>query len=151
MGSGRVDLHAAALAGLVMDETYSDFIDANPDLGGDVKTLNLPALRNVDCKPQCSWQRTVRNTLGVPSEWSASASSQSPDVVLEVSPASFAFTGDTTETVTLTITAIPQGDLGGSIVFGDVTLVENAAQAPEAHLSVAVSGSTQLFADGFEP
>jgi subtilisin family serine protease len=42
VGTGRVDLTKAALAGLVMDETTQHFIDANPNAGGDPKTLNVP-------------------------------------------------------------------------------------------------------------
>jgi subtilisin family serine protease len=35
VGTGRVDLTKAALAGLVMNETTQHFIDANPNTGGD--------------------------------------------------------------------------------------------------------------------
>lgn len=150
VGSGRVDLSAAALAGVVMDESVADYLAADPASGGDVKTLNLPGLRNLSCKPQCSWQRTLRNTLGSASSWTVTTASANPDVAIQVSPSTFSFTGDTAETVTLTITAVPQADLSDTIAFGEVVLTEDTAQAPEAHLTVAVSGSTQLFSDRFE-
>ena len=56
VGSGRVDLTKAALAGLTMDETYANFVAADPAATppGDVKKLNLPLLRNMTCNPNCN-------------------------------------------------------------------------------------------------
>ena len=51
-----------------MDETFANYLAADPATGGDVKTLNLPAVRDMDCTPNCSWTRTVRNTLDVAQE-----------------------------------------------------------------------------------
>lgn len=144
VGSGRVDLTRAALAGLVMDESAANFIGADPANGGDVTLLNLPGLRNVDCSRHCSWQRTVRNTLGSASSWTVSTNAFHPDLDLQVSPSSFTFSGDTAETQTLTITAAPQSDLTASVVFGEVVLTEDSAQAPDAHLTVAISGTNTL-------
>lgn len=141
VGSGRVDLTLAALAGLVMDETLQNYLDANPAIGGDVTTLNLAAVRNVNCTPSCSWQRTLRNTLDVPSAWTVTADSGNPNLVLQVSPSSFAFTGGTGETVTLTITATPQADLTAAIEFGEIVLIEGTDQAPPARLTSAISGT----------
>lgn len=136
VGSGRVDLAVAARAGLVMHETHDNFLAANPATGGDVRTLNLPALRAMDCTPSCSWTRTVRNTLGTASTWTASGGNA--QVALSVSPSSFSFSGDTSETQTLTITATPQSDFEGR-AFTEVVLSESAAQSPDLHLSVVVS------------
>ena len=144
VGSGRVDLTGAARAGLVMDETVANYVAANPDTGGDVKTLNLPSMRNLSCIPECTWERTVRNTLGTASAWTVTTSSLNPDLDIQVSPSSFSFTGDTNETVTLTITASPQADLTSVIAFGEVVMSEDAEQAPDAHMTVAVSGTDTL-------
>ena len=65
VGTGRIDLTKAALAGLVMDETTQHFLDANPNTGGDPKTLNIPSVRNMECTPNCTWTRTVRNTADI--------------------------------------------------------------------------------------
>lgn len=144
VGSGRVDLSNAARAGLVMDETEANYLAANPADGGDVKTLNLPSVRNVSCNPSCSWERTVRNTLGSNSSWTATGNGIDPDVDVQVSPSSFSFSGDTSETQTLTITATPQGDLTDRVYFGEVVLSEDGGQAPDAHLTVAISGTDIL-------
>jgi len=141
VGSGRVDLTRAALAGLVMDETTANFLAADPNAGGDPKTLNVPSMRNTDCTPSCSFTRTVRNTLSSASNWSVSAGSDvAGDFDVQVSPSSFSFTGDPSETQELTVTVLPTGDLTGSIAFGEVTLSEDGAQAPDSRLTVAISG-----------
>ena len=70
VGNGRLDLTKAALAGLVMDETTQHYVDANPNTGGDPKTLNIPTVRNMDCTPNCTWTRTVRNTRTEATSWS---------------------------------------------------------------------------------
>jgi hypothetical protein len=149
IGSGRVDLTKAALAGLVMHETFANFLAADPALAGDVKTLNLPAVRNLNCSP-CSWTRTVRNTLGVATSWTATGTSTNPDLEISIAPPSFAFTGGLAETQVLTITATPHADLTGSITFGKVVLSEGGALSPDLHITVAVSGTNLIFADGFE-
>ena len=71
VGTGRLDLTKAALAGLVMDETTQHFLDANPNTGGDPKTLNIPSVRNMECTPSCTFTRTVRNTLTSATNWTA--------------------------------------------------------------------------------
>ncbi len=140
VGNGRLDLTKAALAGLVMDETTQHYLDANPTIGGDPKTLNIPALRDMDCSPNCTWTRTVRNTRNVATSWMASGAAITPGFVIEVSPSSFAFGGGLGETQELTITATPQTDLTGAVAFGEVVLHENGGVAPDQRLSVAIKG-----------
>jgi subtilisin family serine protease len=140
VGSGRVDLTQAALAGLVMDESAANFLAADPNSGGDLKTLNLPSMRNLDCTPSCTFTRTVRNTLTTASSWTASGASNGGEFSVDVSPATFAFTGDTSETQTLTITVTAQSDTTGSIAFGGVTLSEDGGLAPDARMTIAMSG-----------
>ena len=95
VGHGRLDLTRAARAGMVMNETTANFLAANPGSGGDVRTLNLPSLRNVSCSPTCQWTRTVRNTLTTPSTWTATGIAGNPGFGITVSPDTFSFTGPT--------------------------------------------------------
>lgn len=139
VGSGRMDLSKAALAGLVMHETRANFLAANPSSGGDVRTLNLPALRDMSCTPSCTWTRTVRNTVDEPTSWSTSGHTFN-GVQVTVSPASFNFTGDLDETQVLTITATPLGTQTAAVAFGEVQLVEAGGLSPDLHLTVAVRG-----------
>lgn len=144
VGSGRADLTKAALAGLVMHETFANFLAADPAAGGDVRTLNLAAMRDLDCSPQCSFTRTVRNTLGSSTNWSVSVDGLAGGFTADVQPATFAFTGDTSETQTLTFTFSANGDQTAAINFGEVMFVEAAAQSPDLHYTVALRGAEAL-------
>ncbi|MCA1778635.1 MAG: hypothetical protein LC637_04425 [Xanthomonadaceae bacterium] len=88
VGSGTVDLTLASLSGLVMHETFDNFLAANPANGGEPRTLNHPSMRHTSCDPGCSWTRTVRNALdSQTTSWTAAASGNQFDV--QVSPAAF--------------------------------------------------------------
>jgi hypothetical protein len=146
VGTGRVDLTRAARAGLVMDETFSNYLAANPATGGDVKTLNIPAMRNLSCTPSCTWTRTVRNTRATTSTWNAVGSSTTPGFEITVSPSTFIF--DTTaggNTRTLTITARPTSNLTSAIAFGEVRLTDTSGNSPEQRMTVAVKGRPIAF------
>lgn len=141
VGSGRVDLTRAALAGLVMDETAASFEAANPSIGGDVRTLNLPALRDMDCRPDCTFTRVVRNTLDQPSNWEVAGTGYADAFAVAVSPSSFSFSGNLSETQVLQVTITPDGaNSTGQIDFGEVTLTETGGLSPELHWTVTVLG-----------
>ena len=147
VGTGRVDLTKAALAGLVMDETTQNFIDANPNTGGDPKTLNIPSLRNMECTPNCTWTRTVRNTLTSATSWTATGTAITPGFTIDVQPSSFSFTGGLGETQELTITATPNTNLTSAVAFGEVVLAvdangPNGIVIPNERITVAIEGST---------
>jgi Fibronectin type-III domain len=125
---------------LVMDETTQHYIDANPNIGGDPKTLNIPSLRNMDCSPNCTWTRTVRNTRNVATSWTASGTAITPGFDIEVSPSSFTFGGGLGETQELTITATPTTDLTSAVAFGEVALHETGGVSPDELMTVAIKG-----------
>ena len=139
VGSGRADLTKAARAGLVMNETFDHFLAADPNMGGDPRTLNIASARNVYCTGTCSWTRTVRNTRTTASNWTAVVNPITPGFQMSVSPAKFSFTGSTTETRQLTISAMPTSDLTGAVAFGEVILSDGGA-SPNEHITVAIKG-----------
>jgi subtilisin family serine protease len=140
VGHGRVDLTKAARAGLVMHETTANFLASDPASSGDVRTLNLPAIRHLDCSPSCSFTRTVRNTLGTATSWTAASSMVSGNFNIQVSPSTFAFTGNTSETRTLTITITPNGNQSTQTHFGAITFTEAGSQSPQLHWTLALRG-----------
>src|SRR5690606_25664495 len=73
-GAGLVDVGAAIQAGLLFDETIANYENANPDLGGDPRTLNLPSFANTSCVGTCSWSRTATVPDSAPTDvtWSVS-------------------------------------------------------------------------------
>ena len=157
VGSGRVDLTRAARAGFVMNETVANFLAANPSGGSiNLKTLNLPAVRNVGLSagtPSYVWTRVLRNAHQGPTTWNVSVD-QPAGVNVVVNPTTFSFTGAgihasdtifngdfdnpvTPETQTITITATTTASTGG-IVFGQVNFTEAGSLAPPAHITMAV-------------
>lgn len=72
-GAGRVNLTLAGLTGLVMKETTANYQAADPALGGDPKTLNLPSLQSNNCVGTCSWTRTFTSVANAPATYVANA------------------------------------------------------------------------------
>lgn len=153
VGSGRVELTRALLAGLVMDETIQNFVDANPSAGGDVRTLNLPSVRDVDCDPDCTWTRTVRAGQDFATSWTVSTQSTEFDV--DVTPTSFelaereilfrdgAETGATQpntseQVIEITVSNVVAGD----IHFGEIDFTEDGDLTPPAHITISVRNPT---------
>jgi len=143
VGSGRVDLTKAAKSGLVMNETYANFVAANPATSGDPKTLNIPSARNLACNGGCTFTRTFRNTLATASNWSVSV--VNPALLnVTASPTTFSFAaGNTAATQALTINAASTSDITAP-AFAEVVLHENGGQSPDLHLYVAIAGTAPV-------
>ena len=136
MGTGRIDLTKATRAGLVLNETKTNFDAANPATGGDPTTLNIASMGNGSCYQTCSWTRTVRNPTTTSMAW---------DGVFEgidglagtLSPTSFSLAGGASTTFSLTIDDVT-GLTPGQWYFGTVTWTEQGGLAPDARFPVAV-------------
>ena len=139
VGSGRIDLTKAAKAGFVLNETYANFLAADPAASGDPKTLNIASMRNMSCVDSCSWTRTLRGTLSQPSNWTVSFNAPS-GVTLSADTTSFSLDGSGTDTQAITITATPTTELT-DVTFAEVVFTETNGLAPDAHMYVAIKGS----------
>ena len=118
----------------------------NPNTGGDPKTLNIPSVRNMECTPNCTFTRTVRNTLTSGTSWTATGNAITPGFTIDVSPSSFSFTGGLGETQELTITVTPETNLTSAVAFGEVVLSvdangPNGIAIPNARITVAIEGT----------
>ena len=71
-GSGRIRIERAIRAGLVLDETAANFNAANPAMGGDTSSLNLPSMARASCPSSCQFVRTFRNPGTSGALWSLS-------------------------------------------------------------------------------
>ncbi len=161
LGSGRVDLSVAAQAGLVMDETFANYLAANPSTGGDPKTLNIPSVRNSTCGASCNWSRTLKDTLGIETRWTVSAVTDGT-FTLNVQPTSFVINEVavppnpdvifkngfdeplvivpvTNQTLTITASNVPTTATGMS--FGKVVLTEINGLSPPLHITVSANQS----------
>lgn len=136
-GAGRIDVGRAAQAGLIFDETFANYMAANPDEGGDPKTLNLPSFANSQCLAVCSWDRTATvpdgTTGGV--TWTTSTVSDSGlSIEVNLSDATVS-SGDSTEiSVAANVTGAPEGET----LFGRITLTPDNPDIPTITMPLAV-------------
>lgn len=162
VGNGRADLSRATRAGLVMNETFANFLAANPASGGNVRTLNLPSMRHTTCAGTCTFTRTFRNTRTTPVSYQVGISGAPQGTIITASPSTFSFNGDinATQSVTFTVTVVtPVGiptsaTSGGS--FGEILIRATNAPTvpvPDSRLTVVIAGTADPdrgFNGGFE-
>ncbi len=143
-GSGRIALYDAGLAGFVMNETYDNFLRADPAHGGDPSTLNLPYVRGT-CAPTCTWTRTLRATRGERINWHVSVDAD-PGIRITVSPDTFTLNSggwidaNATITITATRTAATSGHTYYAKIWFDPEpgVISPYAVIPTEHLTVSV-------------
>lgn len=138
-GSGHINIDQAVRAGLLFDETFANYLAANPAEGGDPKTLNLPSMSNTSCLSTCTWVRTATVPASAPAgvTWTASATGDAGlnlSVAVSPDPATLS-PGDTLE---ITVTADVLGAPNGQTLFGEVVLTPDNPDVPAAGLPVAV-------------
>jgi len=133
MGAGRVNLHAAGRAGIVLDETAEDYTAADPALDGDATTINTASLAQDACEGTCGWHRTLTGAANGTVSWTASGTGG--DMALTVEPASFSLAPG--EEVTITVTADVTTAPPDAWQFGTVTLTPSDGSVAGAHLPVA--------------
>lgn len=153
-GNGRVQVGQAALAGLVLEETKTNFLAANPTGGSiDIKELNIPSMRNTNCAPDCTFTRTVTSTLSTSATWDATFESED-GISATVSPSNFTIAAGATQVLTITVTPDeygPNNQLPNHPSFGAVVLVESGALSPDEHMTVAVRAVRDgIFKDGYD-
>jgi hypothetical protein len=154
MGAGRIDIAAAARAGLTLGASVADYMAANPTGGGRPATLNLASLANSNCAATCTWTRTLTSTSNRSVTYDVVATAQ-PGFTLSVSPSHFTVDpiqgptigpglGDPSlpGTQVITITATNTGLKPSKWAFGEVRLVPAATGLPAQHLPVAIRGGS---------
>lgn len=136
MGSGRIDLSAAAFAGFVLDETSANYVAADPYLGGQPNTLNQPSMADYTCIGTCTWTRTITSTMDAAQDWAISFEA-SAGVELSASPMTFTLAAGGTQTIE--ITADMSAASPDVYYFGNVILTPvGNADISVAHLPVVV-------------
>ncbi|MBA6293051.1 S8 family serine peptidase [Colwellia sp. MB3u-70] len=149
MGSGSIRVNLATDTGLIMDETFANYMKANPAVAGVPSSLNIPSMTNTKCIDTCSWTRTFTATKDA--NWTVTANtpttapvapSTTPvpnDMALTVTPTSFDIKAGETQTITVT------ADVSEAEVnawnFGDVTLTSEAIPSARLPVMVQVSGN----------
>ncbi len=133
-GSGRLSLEDAGLAGLVMDETYANFVAANPVTGGNPKALNLPSLYNSKCVDTCSWTRTFSSVADEEATYIVDA----PDWIT-VAPANFTIPAGGTQEITIVADVVDTLTTWqfGSIYFNTEDTFTSGDSISDVHIPLA--------------
>lgn len=131
-GSGRVQVDKAVEAGLVMDESAANYTAANPNQGGDPRTLNLPSITDTQCANTCAWTRTFTATKS--GTWSVNTQTISDGIQIEAQPSTFTLNVGDEQTVTVNIDV--SNASSDDWLFG--ALLISANSQPDLHLPVSV-------------
>jgi subtilisin family serine protease len=137
-GAGRLQLAAAARAGLILDETGAQYAAADPGLGGDPSALNLASLGHQACVATCEFKRAFRSTHSGTVTWTVSATGAiAANMVL---PPNFTTGPGDLRSLTFGVnaSALPQN----AYTFGEVQLTPSNAALPTLHLPVAIRAAT---------
>lgn len=147
VGSGMLDVATAAQATLTLDETNSNYNNANPNTGGQPKSLNLPSMRNNACLSSCNWTRTLTNKDSINHQWSISTQSDNQSEVI-VSPTSFIVAPN--EQINLVISFNQLSGNSNEYRFAQVILNDMSGQSPQLRMTIVVYLDHLIFSNGFE-
>lgn len=134
LGSGRVDLTRAALSGLVLDETATNFANANPGSGGTLASLNLAEFTSANCATNCTFTRTLRSTTLTEQTYTLDFTGL-PTGVAVASPPSFTIAPGDMQVVTVTLDGT---QFASGWNFGQCVLTPADATRPVLHMPVAI-------------
>ncbi|MBL8296841.1 MAG: S8 family serine peptidase [Rhodanobacteraceae bacterium] len=153
VGNGRVDLTKAIKAALTMNETYANFVAANPS-GGSIaaRTLNLPSMRDDACNGSCSFTRTMTSKVASGTTWTATyvplVSAGAPTVT--ITPANFTVVGGGTQALTIAVNMGYGATAAVPMTFGHVVLTPSDNSLPVERLTLSVAGTRDgIFTDNF--
>ncbi|MCU7554187.1 GlyGly-CTERM sorting domain-containing protein [Alteromonas sp. ASW11-19] len=127
-----------------MDETDDNYSGADPALGGEPRTLNIPSITDNNCVGRCSWKRTVTATKD--GSWSVEGVSISEGLSITVTPATFDLAAGESQELTIDIDAFgAESDVWS---FGSINLTSSVS--PDLHLPVSIVASNGNIPDSFD-
>ncbi len=145
-GAGRLDLGAAARAGLVLDAPAAELRAAGGDGGQALRAMNLPALVDGHCFPGCRFRRRLRAAAGGPLRWTATVEDQGPGAfrLATVTPDAFDLApGEEIELLVEIELAAGQGPEAWA--EGQLRLVPDDPRRPEAALPLLLRSRPARF------
>jgi len=161
LGAGRLDLGAAIKTDLVLSETSTNFLAADPNLGGDPSTLNIPSMMDSNCIGTCSWTRTITRKSNQPAFhglWFISLSPSNFEAELAIGAGAFSVVSDDKqsavvrlndgESAAITVTAENYASDEGW-EFGQLNLKRWGRESPDLSMPMAVFASTSSNANLF--
>ncbi|MBN2006405.1 MAG: S8 family serine peptidase [Anaerolineae bacterium] len=147
-GAGRIFVSNAARAGFVLDETYDNYVAADPAAGGDPSTLNLASLGQDECLGTCTWQRTISSTVAYPVTWTTSYAGAT-GLTVTVNPPSFVLAPYGTQVLEIEadVSAFPVTE---TWQFAEVIFTPDTTDVSVAHFPVAVDPTSGIIPDEIE-
>lgn len=152
-GAGAINVAQAANTGLIMDESITNYRNADPSNGGLANWLNTPSMVEMACEQTCTWMRTVTATRD--GSWTAEALGQEEGFELTVVPASFNLKKGQSQTLVITAKVpgliqskrepsepdAPWEHIQNKDAFfnGKLTLSEASGTGPALHMPVVVA------------
>jgi len=136
MGSGRVNLFQAAKAGLVLDEIETNYLAANPAIGGNPSTLNIASLANGQCMTICDWERTVRSSLDYTVTWTAEFTTPI-GMMITATPSTFELAPGAEQTIEIQAD-VESMNADGTWQFATMVLQPDGGDIPDAIFPVVV-------------
>jgi len=148
VGSGLLNLALAARTVLVLDESYQNYMAADPAAGGSPKSLNLASLRDNNCEAVCNWQRTFTNMDTQAHSWSISFISESNSLITASVPE---FTLAAGESISIQFDYQSLGGIVNEYRFAEILINDELQLAPTVRLTLVVKIAADLiFASGFD-
>ncbi len=138
-GAGRAFVPDAAKAALYFPTTRASFVAADPALGGNPSTLNMPYLVNESCQRSCSFSRTVTSMSSATTSWTASFSGTAGAVVT-ITPSSFALAPGASQTLTIDVD-VSAARLVAARVEGEVRLAPGSTAVATSRIPLSVLSS----------
>lgn len=135
-GAGRVNLVDAVRSPLHFEISWQQFSAANPRIGGDPKTLNMPSLHTSKCLEICSFTRTVSDN-GAGGSWQVLTSADR-GATITVTPSQFSLPPRGSQVLQITVD-VRAASTVGYWIDGNVRL--RAANVPDFVMPVAVFSS----------
>ena len=135
VGAGRARADLGVQTGLFLDVTTSQFRAANPNLGGDPASLNLPGLASANCFETCRFNRSVTDLMGGGS-WTSRVEGD-PGLSVQVSPLSFELEPGQSQSLQIDVD-VSAAELVGSWVGGALVLESSDGSSSAVRLPIAV-------------
>ncbi|GAA5193354.1 S8 family serine peptidase [Ferrimonas gelatinilytica] len=143
-GSGVINVARAQKAGLLLDESASNYRAANPRNGGTPSNLNVPYLFNMSCAGSCTWMRTFTATED--GTWDLSAEAMPIEgaemLSVDVMPKQISLKAGETQSVVVSAEILDVEAVGvdsSQIVLpGRITLTPQQSDLSEQHLPLSV-------------
>lgn len=134
-GAGRIDVAQAARTGFVLDESALNFYQANPNTGGDPRTLNLASLSDPQCVGVCTWTRPLKSVRPTAESYTVNVAAP-VSMTLSVQPSAFTLPAGGTQVITITAN-VTAANLNAWI-FGEITFDAANPAIADGHMPVAV-------------